>query len=251
MTPVVTFLVLANTAAFLLTTTGSPALYELALIPGLLFQRPWTAITYMFLHAGFGHIFFNMLSLYFFGPALEIRLGSRHFLALYLISGIAGALCSLATPNTIIVGASGATFGVTLGFAWFWPRQQIYVWGVLGVEARVMVVAMTVISLMMGARGGGGVAHFAHLGGFIGAWLYLVAMRHRSPAAQWQRKVSPPRPLLTFAQDLERYKQIDTNTLHPVNRDEYARVMAKLQLEGLQGLNASEREFLERFAPKA
>jgi membrane associated rhomboid family serine protease len=252
MTPVVTALILANLAIKLLVPYGTVLFYSMAFIPADVFERPWTPLTYMFLHApGASHILFNMLSLYFFGPALEVRLGSRHFLGLYLVSGIVGALCSLVTPYTMIVGASGATFGVTLGFAWFWPRQQIYLWGILGVEARVMVVVLTLTSLYFGATGGGGIAHFAHLGGFFGAWFYLMIMRRRSPAAQWQRKVSLARPMMSFAADVERYKKIDPLALHPVNRDEYNRVMTKLGTDGLGGLNASERDFLERFAPKA
>jgi len=247
-------LIFANVAMKLLVPPGTILFHELALVPAELPSRPWTALSYMFLHApGLSHLLFNMLSLYFFGPALEMRLGSRHFLALYIVSGLMGALLSVVSPMSryaMIVGASGGCFGVTLGFAWFWPRQQIYLWGILGVEARWMVVALTIISLMS-ARTSDGVAHFAHLGGFLGAWLYLVWMRHRSPAAQWQRKVSPPRPKISFAADLDRYRRIDLDALHPVNRDEYNRVMAKVSTEGLGGLNASEREFLERFAPKA
>lgn len=253
MTPAVTALILANVVVKLLVQPGSLLWYEMALVPAAMFERPWTAVTYMFLHApGISHILFNMLSLYFFGPALEVRLGSRHFVALYLLSGIAGAVLSLTSPNSLIVGASGATFGVTLGFAWFWPRQLIYLWGIVGVEARWMVVGLTVISLWSGATNtGGGIAHFAHLGGFVGAWLYLAWMRWRSPAAQWQRKVNPPRPKLTFALDMERYKKVDPGTLHPVNREEYQRVMSKADTDGLGSLNAAERDFLERFAPKA
>lgn len=253
MTPAVTALILGNILMYLLAGPGSPLWYELGLFPGAIISRPWTAFSYMFLHGGFSHILFNMLSLYFFGPALEMRLGTRHFVQLYVFSGLVGALCSLVTPGAFIIGASGAVFGVTLGFAWFWPRQQIYLWGILGVEARWMVVAMTVISLWSGITpgAGGGVAHFTHLGGYLGAWLYLVWMRSRSPAAQWQRKVSPPRPRITFAADLERYRKVNPETLHPVNREEYHRVMSKASTEGLGALNAAERDFLERFAPRA
>ncbi|MCH8981052.1 rhomboid family intramembrane serine protease, partial [candidate division KSB1 bacterium] len=80
----------------------------------------WQFFTYMFLHAGFMHLLFNMLGLFFFGPRLEVRLGSRSFLTLYFLSGLGGALLSvLFAPNAAIVGASGAVFGVFLGFALF------------------------------------------------------------------------------------------------------------------------------------
>ncbi len=250
MTPAVTALIFANLAIHFLIPPNSLLQQELALVPGLLVARPWTAVTYMFLHApGFAHILFNMLSLYFFGPALELRLGGRRFLQLYFVSGLTGALVSLATPNSMIVGASGAIFGVLLGFAWFWPRQQIFLWGIVGIEARWMVMIMTALSLWGGATGArDGTAHFTHLGGFVGGWLYLLWMQRRSPAAAWQRKVKPP--IAAGSSALERWKKIDGAALHPVNREELERVMQKIEADGTGALTPGEREFLERFAPK-
>src|SRR4030088_2970479 len=143
----------------------------LVLVPGLLLARPWTLVTYMFLHAGFMHILFNMLGLYFFGPRVEQRIGSSHFFALYMLSGITGGLLSFYNPNVPIIGASGAIFGALLAYARFWPRDQIFIWGIIPVEVRWLVLIYTVISLM---GWGSGVAHFAHLGGFLGAFLYLL-----------------------------------------------------------------------------
>src|SRR5919112_5220376 len=100
-TPWVTRILAANVAVFFLFQM-MPALapYEraLALVPALALQRPWTVFTYMWLHAGIGHLFFNMLALYFFGPRLEQRLGSAHSLALYLVSGLGGAALSFINP---------------------------------------------------------------------------------------------------------------------------------------------------------
>ncbi len=250
MTPAVTALIFANLAIHLLLPPQSRLQLELALVPAQMLARPWTAVTYMFLHApGFAHILFNMLSLYFFGPALELRLGTRRFAQLYLVSGLTGAVVSLATPNALIVGASGAIFGVLLGFAWFWPRQKIYLWGIVGIEARWMVLIMTLLSLYGGASGArDGTAHYTHLGGFVGGWLYLVWMRWRSPAAIWQRKVRPPPTSALGA--LDRLKRVDPATLHPVNREEFERVMRKVEADGPGALTDGEREFLDRFAPK-
>ena len=77
-----------------------------------------------------------MIGLFFFGPRLESRLGSRGFLLLYFVSGLGGAVFSLLfAREAAVVGASGAVFGVLLGFAMFWPRERIYIWGVLPVQA--------------------------------------------------------------------------------------------------------------------
>src|SRR5918999_2555556 len=134
MTPWVLRLIIANAVVHLaLEPRALPLpLDQLVLVPALIPYRPWTLVTYMFLHGGLSHILFNMLALYFFGSRVELRLGSRHFILLYLISGIAGGLLSLVfSPRVPIIGASGAVFGVSFAFAYFWPRERIYLWGVL------------------------------------------------------------------------------------------------------------------------
>src|SRR5262245_12925722 len=118
MTPWVLRLLIANVAVFLLLNRESPLFAALTLVPAYAVVRPWTLIPYTFLHASLGHIFSNMLSLVVFGPRLEAHLGSSKFLGLYFTSGIAGALLSFfLTPYTQIIGASGAVFGVMVGFA--------------------------------------------------------------------------------------------------------------------------------------
>jgi membrane associated rhomboid family serine protease len=254
MTPWVTRLLFANAAVYLLSMTMPAIVSQFALIPVLGLRQPWTFITYMFLHGGLGHIFFNMLSLFFFGPRLEERLGSRSFLWLYFLSGITGGLLSLFfTPNVAIIGASGAVFGVMLGYATFWPRHQILIWGIIPVEARWMVIALTAISLYSGLGGGaGGIAHFAHLGGFLGAWIYLKVLQTRSPSRQWQKKVAvKPRIVEGANSALERWRRISRDGLHPVNRDELDRVLDKISATGLSSLTPSERDFLERFSARS
>lgn len=248
MTPWVSRLLAANIGAYLLTMVAPAAVWPFSLVPAMIPYRPWTLVTYMFLHAGFGHLLFNMLGLYFFGPRVEQRLGGRRFLTLYVVSGLVGALLSVATPLARIVGASGAVFGVMLAFARYWPREPIYLWGVFPVEARVLVVATTALSLWSAFAGrGGGVAHFAHLGGFLGGWLYLRWSDARSPAARFRAQAAPAQARVLDFQ-VERWRRVDTATLHPVNREEYERVIAKLDAVGVGGLTPAEREFLDRFS---
>jgi membrane associated rhomboid family serine protease len=203
----------------------------------------------MFLHAGPLHLFFNMLALYFFGPRLEARLGSRQFLTLYFVSGIVAALVSLIfTPYARIVGASGAVFGVLLGFARVWPRSLIYIWGVLPIEARWLVLLLTALSLWGGWGGSSGVAHFAHLGGFLGGYLYLKWLDLRSPARRFKKMAAPPSPKTAGSTDLQRWKRIRRDDLHQVNRDELDRILDKISAKGLDSLTPEERAFLERFS---
>jgi len=259
-TPWVLRIIFMNVGVFFFQQALPGGWINFALVPSLAWVRPWTLVTYMFLHAGLGHIFFNMLVLYFFGPVLEARLGSRKFLQLYLVSGLAGALLSIAmTPiqggHIPIIGASGAVFGVQLAFAYYWPRQQIHIWGILPIEARWLVIIMTVMALMGGFMGGagGGVAHFAHLGGFAGGYLYLKWMerRQQAPIREWRAKAAPrAQKSESSVQSLQRWKQIRRDDLHEVNRDELDRILDKISATGLSSLTQSEREFLDRFSTR-
>src|SRR5436305_2835435 len=98
---------------FALQQLTSGSLTDLLLLwPQAILVRPWTIVTYMFLHGGIGHIFFNMLGLYFFGPRVEQRMGPNRFITLYLLSGIAGALVSIVLAHNVpILGASAAVLG--------------------------------------------------------------------------------------------------------------------------------------------
>ncbi len=253
MTPWVLRLIVANVAVFFVTASMPILMRALAFVPALILQRPWTILTYMFVHAGIWHLAFNMIGLFFFGPRLEARLGGRRFAILYFLSGLMGGLLSLTTPFAAIVGASGAVFGVLYGFAHYWPHERIYIWGVLPVPARGMVLGLAGISLYLGFTGGGGnVAHFAHLGGFVGGWGYLKWIETRKKA--FKKKATPQGPSTLekvsgkARREEEVWKNIDLDSLHEVNREEVERLLEKVEESGTQSLTPSERDFLNRMA---
>ncbi|MEX1258449.1 MAG: rhomboid family intramembrane serine protease [Gemmatimonadota bacterium] len=258
MTPWVRRLLFTNVAVFVVAPPPfgllgllPPAIIEATwLVPALVPLRPWTVLTYQFLHAGALHLLFNMIGLFFFGPHLEARIGSRHFLGLYLVSGVFGAILSVVTPSAAIVGASGAVFGVFLGFARYWPNERVYIWGILPVPARILVIGLAVMSIWggMGVGGGGmGIAHFAHLGGFVGGWLYLVLLERNSPARRFRAQVEAATPVKPGGKDLSRWESVDRQGLHPLNREEFERLLEKARHLGSPSLTAQERAFMERF----
>lgn len=158
--------------------------------------RIWQPLTYMFLHGDFGHIFFNMFALWMFGRVLEYDLGSRRFLTYYIVCGVGAGLIQLgvnwlefsvvatdpaAAPLTVMryahastIGASGAVFGLLLAFGMLHPNNMIMLmFPPVALKAKWFVVIYGVIELLAGIKGGGGVAHFAHLGGMLFGWLLL------------------------------------------------------------------------------
>ncbi len=251
MTPWVKRLITANVIVYLILAAAGPrseSFWALTLVPQFAIVRPWTLVTYMFLHAGFWHLALNMLGLYFFGPRLEARMGSPHFLRLYLYGGLGGALFSFLPPMAPVVGASGAVFAVLLGFARYWPREPVYIWGILPIRARWLILFLAGFSLFAGiTRVNDGVAHFAHLGGFAGALVYLWARdRRRRKVKQRLQGVVKAQP---EAEMRRGWDLIPLDELHELNRGEVIVLMRKVQAFGAGSLTVDERAFLDRMAP--
>jgi membrane associated rhomboid family serine protease len=257
LTPWVTRLLLANVVMYFV-GEAVPGLWRaLAFVPGLVLVRPWTALTYMFLHVGFTHLLFNMIVLFFFGPRLELRLGSKSFIWFYLFGGFGGALFHFfLSPGAPMVGASGAVYAVLLGYAYFWPRDVIYLWFVLPVQVWVLTTFLVFASVFLGLAGtGDGVAHFAHLGGLAFGYLYIwIAERRRAARVKPFKQAAPPQgsrfqtPAGRERDALERWKRISRDGLHELNREEIDSLLEKASVQGVASLSADERAFLDRMA---
>ena len=247
MTPVVRALLIANVGAFFLQMVMPAVANLFVFVPRLVLVRPWSPITYMFLHGGLMHIAFNMLALFFFGPRVEERIGSRPFTILYFLSGLTGALASFVFAfGSPIIGASAGVFGVMLAFAYFWPDAPIYIWGVLPIPARILVLITTVISLWSGLSGGrSGVAHFAHLGGYVGAFLYLKWLDRKRTTFKRTIEQAPSDTTVRIAS----YRKIEMDKIHEVNREEVNRILDKISAQGIGSLTQQEKVFLSNFVP--
>jgi membrane associated rhomboid family serine protease len=155
--------------------------------------KPFQIITYMFTHFDISHIFFNMLSLYFMGPMVEMALGPKRFLGLYMISGLVGLAAHFLVgylpyymgmadtgPFFSVLGASGAVFGVTIAFATLFPdRELMLLFPPIPIKAWVMALILIGIGLYSGLTGAGGnVAHFAHLGGALAGFILARHWKH-------------------------------------------------------------------------
>jgi membrane associated rhomboid family serine protease len=192
-------LLFVNIAVFgLQTLVGGGLLAQFALwplgqhyVPGLgeVGFAPWQLVTSAFLHGGVAHVALNMFALYSFGGMVERVLGSRRFAWLYFASVLAAAVVQLIVVTAALdqgavptVGASGGVFGVLLAFAMLFPHSRVMLlFPPIPMKAWMLVTGYALIELTSGVFGSAqGVAHFAHLGGMLGAVIVMFSIGYRS-----------------------------------------------------------------------
>ena len=179
-------LIAANVVMFLVTTFAQSVVAYLGLVPTLVLHQfwVWQVATYMFLHGGIFHIVFNMLALWMFGAELERIWGTRYFLKFYFVTGIgAGALTVLFSTlpfafaqqvqHSIVIGASGAIYGLLLAYGLYFPDRPIYMYFVFPIPAKVFVAIIGAIAFFSSLSEAGGTANATHLGGLIIGYLFL------------------------------------------------------------------------------
>ncbi len=184
LTPAVKNLLIANVAVFVLQYLLVAAhyggvIYLLMLVPYAVTHQLliWQLVTYMFLHAGFFHILFNMFALWMFGCELERTWGTRRFLQYYFLTGIgAGLTVILASPSSLVatLGASGAIYGILLAYGVLFPDRLIFLYFLIPIKAKNFVIIMGGFEFLSALSTPGSlVSHVAHLGGMVFGILYL------------------------------------------------------------------------------
>ena len=237
----------------------------------------WRLVTYQFLHGGMTHILFNMFVLWMFGRVVEMQFGTRRFLWIYILSGIAGGVCEIAVNYLVslrggayagfdmkpIVGASAAVAGIVVAYAMLNPNSTIYIMFVLPVKAKWAAIGYAVITSWFALQGflapattGPSVAHAAHLGGMVYAFLWYRSGA-QVPTGIWQRmkqvlggggrsrrhdagasRHHPVTGSSTYsAEDLADERRLDD-------------ILRRLHEEGLDSLSDRERKFLRKMSEK-
>ena len=258
-------LLVANLLVFLIQKTllvDPRFLQALGFVPLHALERPWTFVTYLFLHAGILHLAFNMLMLFIFGPSVEERMGGRMFLLYYLVSGIGGAAFSFLlmqwVPVTLILGASGSILAVTVAFAWYWPNHPVFVFPLPEpIPAKWLVTFLVAFDLVLALAGASdGIAHLAHLGGVATGLLWLKGRDWRVARAERHlRGVSDSGVLVTPAPRSgggvrsgtapRPRPRVDTD---PQANAEIDRVLDKISALGVESLTPEERKFLSEIS---
>lgn len=259
MTPWVKRLIIANTVIFIvmvtLTRANMVSFEVFATYLGFdgsrVLTTPWTIITYMFVHGGFLHVFINMLMLFFFGPPLEERWGGKEFIKYYAICGIGGAFFNLVFSEGVIIGASGAVYGVMLAYALNWPDSLIWIYAIFPVKAKYVVLflgGLAFYSAFFTPGVSDGIAHFAHLGGLVVGYVYLKkGWQLGDHLEAWKKRLRKRR--------LRVVQGGGDKPSRPAAADEEARILEvvdklldKIAASGIESLTPEERRFLDDVA---
>ncbi len=242
-TPGIMYLLIANTAIFVfqLAMPSAGLTRTFGLVPYDITHRLtlWQPLTYMFLHGGFFHIFFNMLTLWMFGGDLERQWGTREFLKFYFICGIgAGIITFLLTINSSVptIGASGAIFAVLVAFAVLYPNRTVILF-IFPIKAKYLVTGFVVLGVIAAwSQAHDGIAHFTHLGGAALGYLYLKRDWRLSFLTRRFKQWSFKRRVHAASKQNRRAAEL---------MDEVDRVLDRINEVGYENLSEREKKVLE------
>jgi membrane associated rhomboid family serine protease len=257
---IITQLIIINCIVyFLCAFTGELGLrlqFQLALTPdGIRHFQFWRLGTYMFTHAGFWHLFFNMYGLHIFGQLLERPLGPKRFMILYLVSGLIGGgfwLLANWNQNAACVGASGSLFGIMVAAGMAFPHVTfVLLFPPIPVKLWVLVWVYCIIEIFSLSNVGSNIAHLAHLGGALGGFIYMRRLGCKVtvpniPGVKRFFSFLKPRPKpKTFQRSTDNWADDD-----PIDSAELDRVLDRIAAVGYDKLTEDERALLRRASEK-
>ena len=185
---------IANIVIFGITYFLFPRLlYVLSMSPVMIVYRHWywQFVSYMFMHGSLWHLFFNMLALFMFGSPVERQIGSREFLLFYFLTGILSGVasffyyCLAGSYGAVLLGASGAIYGVMLLFSVFFPSSVVLLFGFIPMRAPTLVLLYFCIEFFGSLFSSGSVGHATHLFGLLFAFLYVLIRMRIKPWKAW------------------------------------------------------------------
>lgn len=193
LSPAVRVIILVNVLIFLFSMLLTPFSGAIGGFFALLVQTPqlaverfciWQFVTYMFMHADFFHLLFNMMVLWFFASRLEYKWGTWGFVRFYLVVGVGAGFFHTALayltgkPGTGMLGASGAVYGVMLAYALYWPNDTVWIMAAIPIKIKYLMIFVGVMAFFSSIQSAmmldrGNISHVTHLGGLFVALLYL------------------------------------------------------------------------------
>ena len=226
-TTVCSSLIWSCIAIFFLQTLNPKITYYLGLVPDRVFHSLWLwqPITYQFLHGSFLHLFFNMFALFIFGRELERAWGGKFFIIYYLTCGISAGLISALVSPHLMIGASGAIYGLLIAFGMLYPNRLLLLYFFIPIKAKYLVILFAIFEFFASLGSPGDhIAHSAHLAGMAVGFIFLKVKQliETGRVNKMQRE---------FRQRTELEGEVD-------------RILAKLSAFGPESLTERERRLL-------
>lgn len=217
------------------------AVYQLfGLTPRLVFTNGylWQPLTYMVLHDGVMHLFFNMLMMWVFGNAIEAYWGPRRFLKYFIVCGLGGAAFStiFTFSGPPVIGASGAVFGLYIAQAMIFPDSYVYL--LYPVRVKYVVIGLAGLQLILGIAGSTGVAFFAHLGGMAAGLLFF------------RKEIKASRFWIRLKRSSADRKVIRLEEWREQERAKIDSILDKIKARGFESLSPTEKRILENYSRK-
>ncbi len=260
------FLLLKVIAVFFYLAGISYPLYDWLSIPSVsevLIRRPWTPLTYMFLHAGFLHLLFNVLGLYWFGQLFMVHLEGRKLLSVYLLGGLSGAAFYVLAYNVfpafhsiygLLLGASASVFAILVAVAFYDPNREIHLF-FIGRFPLKYVAAFYVILSVIGISTSNPGGNIAHLGGAFWGWFYIYQLRKGKDMGAglvnfldkvelWFSKIIKGRNDLKITYRKPPRNDHEYKQQQNVKQDEINRILDKIGKSGYDSLTKQEKELL-------
>jgi len=258
----------AVTGLFRIEKFGTQTLAGILVVPGTFGQlivRPWSIITYQFLHTNFFHILFNMLFLFWMGKIFVEYLGMKKLFSTYIIGGIIGAFFFIVAyrvfplfqkdPAPPMLGASASIMAITFAIAAYVPDYIVRIALVGNVRLKYIALICVILDLMQlsGSNAGG---HFAHLGGAVYGYIYAMNLKRGKNIASWFDRIADGIKNLFARRKMKVVKKArplsDDEYLHnkKVSQERIDSILDKISRSGYGSLTAEEREMLFNYSNK-
>jgi membrane associated rhomboid family serine protease len=237
-TEVIKILIWINVGLFvlrLLSVSRFDIVTVLGLSSGSVWPLIWQPVTYMFIHGGFWHVAINMFVLWMFGSELERVWGRKGFLQYYFVTGIGSGLVwllfNIGNPYSILIGASGAIYGVLVAYGLMFPNRIVYIYFLFPIKVKWFVIIIGAIAFFSSMNNASNISHLTHLSGMIIGYIYLISQR------RWKKIQFGFRKLFVEFKTAQRDK---AHRKKQAQESEINRILDKISDEGYENLSKEE-----------
>ncbi len=226
-----------------------------------LLHKPWTIITYMFLHQGFLHVLFNLLWLFWFGRIFLEYLTGKQLLNIYLAGGISGAVLYILAFNTfpvfaptipisVALGASAAVYAIVIATAVYVPNYTVYLLFLGQVKLKYIAVAAVLLDVVQLTEGNAG-GHIAHIGGAFFGYIYILFLRRGTDITKWLGIIIEKIMLLFKPRKMKvTYRRTETDLEYNARKNNDQKtidgILEKIAKSGYDSLSKQEKDILFR-----